>query len=103
MFGREPNPFSLRDQVPNTQGKVRNFNELLAEIERIRSVGYSILDEDLEEGVVGVSAPVIDHTGRIIAALNVSGPKKRIGDKIEALGSLVRKGALTLSRNLGGS
>ncbi|QIM19571.1 IclR family transcriptional regulator [Leucobacter coleopterorum] len=102
VFGREASPFSLHERPPASTGKVRDFEGLLAEIERIRAVGYSVLDEDLEEGIVGVSAPVLDHTGRVVAALNVSGPKKRLGDKIEALGGIVRQAGATLSRRLGG-
>lgn len=102
VFGREMNPFALHERVPPPTGKVRDFAGLQAEIERIRAVGYSVLDEDLEAGVVGVSAPVIDHTGRVVAALNVSGPKKRLGDKLDALGGIVREAGATLSRTLGG-
>lgn len=102
VFGRETNPFLLYDGLPPHTGKVRDFAGLQAEVECICAVGFSVLDEDLEAGVVGVSAPVLDHTGRVVAALNVSGPKKRIGDKIDALGGIVRQAGASLSRTLGG-
>jgi DNA-binding IclR family transcriptional regulator len=102
VFGREVSPFSLHDRLPPGRGKVHDFASLRAEISRIRVDGYSVLDEDLEAGIVGVSAPVRDHTGRIVAALNVSGPKERLGGKLEVLGGIVRQAGVKLSRALGG-
>jgi DNA-binding IclR family transcriptional regulator len=92
---------AVLDSPPEGKAVVRDFDSLLAEIQRIRERGYATLDEELELGVVGASAPVTDFTGRIIAAINVSAPKSRIGSQLDKLGSYVALAAKALSEQLG--
>ena len=93
--------FSVLSSPPEDKAVVTDFDSLLAELSRIRSRGYALLDEELEQGVVGASAPVCDLNGRIVAAVNVSAPKARIGERLEALGRYVAAAASDLSRQLG--
>lgn len=46
--------------------------ELRAEIRKVREQGYALVDQELEEGLVAIAAPVRDRTGRVVAALNLS-------------------------------
>ncbi|TQL41977.1 IclR family transcriptional regulator [Homoserinimonas aerilata] len=94
--------FAVLDSPPADKAVVTDLASLMAEIDRIRTRGYALLDEELEIGVVGASAPVIDFTGRIVAAVNVSGPKSRIGHRLDALGSFVARAAAGLSASIGG-
>lgn len=50
-----------------------------AELETIRRRGWADSVAEREEGVGSVSAPVLDATGRVHAALGVSGPVNRLG------------------------
>lgn len=93
--------FSVLPAPPDDKAVVTDFSSLLDELARIRSRGYATLDEELELGVVGASAPVRDFNGRIIAAMNVSAPKARIGDRLQSLGKFVASAADELSRQLG--
>lgn len=93
--------FAVLDTPPADKAVVTDLGSLMNEIERIRSRGYALLDEELEIGVVGASAPIFDHTGRIIAAVNVSGPKSRIGHQLDALGGYVSRAATALSASIG--
>lgn len=93
--------FVVLDTPPEGKARIHDFESLLVEVERIRERGYATLDEELESGVVGASAPVTDFTGRIVAAINVSAPKSRIGDRLEVLGTYVRTAAAELSQALG--
>ena len=93
--------FSVLSVPPAGKAIVSDFESLLEELARIRSRGYATLDEELELGVVGASAPVRDLSGRVIAAINVSAPKGRIGDRLESLGKYVAAAAEDLSRQLG--
>lgn len=95
--------FSVLPAPPEDKAVVTDFDSLLAELSRIRSRGYALLDEELEHGVVGASAPVRDLTGRIIAAVNVSAPKGRIGDRLDNLGRYVQAAAAEISGRLGSS
>lgn len=93
--------FAVLSFPPPDKAVVSSLASLRAELQRIRDTGYALLDEELELGVVGASAPVRDFNGRIIAALNVSAPKMRIGDRLESLARYVASAAAELSRQLG--
>lgn len=98
---REPSPFPLHQTPPRSATTIVDRRTLLAETRRIRAQGYAVVDGELEGGVVAVSTPVRDHTGRIQAALNVSGPAERLSTRVGDLGSLLREAAAALSRSLG--
>ena len=80
---------------------VTSFPELKQEIERIRKRGYAVVDEEFEIGVVGASAPVYDFRGSIVAAINVSAPKARLGAHLDEAGALIARVASELSTQLG--
>ena len=82
---------------------VRDLASLHAELDRIRRRGYATSDEELEHGVVAASAPVRDATGSVVAALNVSAPKSRVGQRLEELGAYVARFSAALSTELGGT
>ncbi|GKQ36807.1 IclR family transcriptional regulator C-terminal domain-containing protein [Streptomyces sp. A012304] len=42
------------------------------ELRRIRSQGYTLVDEELEEGLRSIAVPVRDRAGRTVAALNAA-------------------------------
>lgn len=88
------------DPVPGAS-VVTDVEAFLAEIARIRRQGYATVDEEFEAGVVGVSAPVFDFRGTVIAAINVSAPKHRLGEHLDAAGRVVATIARELSEQLG--
>jgi IclR family pca regulon transcriptional regulator len=51
---------------------------LRAELDRVRRQGWAIVDQELEDGVRSVAAPLRDARGRVIAAVNVSGHAGRV-------------------------
>jgi len=79
-------------------------DELLDELERVRTDGYAISDEDVILGFASVGAPVRDHTGAAVAAISVGGPKPSVlGDHAARTIDLVRRAAAQASRELGHS
>ncbi|WP_022884591.1 IclR family transcriptional regulator [Glaciibacter superstes] len=89
--------------TPPAQGvsRVTDFESLKREILRIRTKGYATVDEEFEKGVVGVSAPVFDFRRSIVAAINVSAPKPRLGGHLDEAGALAARVAAELSVQLG--
>ncbi len=79
----------------------RSVPELARRLAADRERGFALADEELEAGLVGVAAPVRAARGRIVAALNVSGPKFRFADRLRAAGLEVRAAADELSSLLG--
>jgi DNA-binding IclR family transcriptional regulator len=67
-----------------------------------RSLGYAIVREEFEPGLVAAAAPIRDATGRVVAALNVSAPRFRFGDRLEASAPRVVEAADSLSAAIGG-
>lgn len=75
---------------------------LLAEIARVREQGWCLVNQELEEGLVSMGAPLTDRSGRTIAALNLSAqvaatpPEAMLQRCLPAL----RAAALRISRTL---
>jgi IclR family KDG regulon transcriptional repressor len=82
-------------------GTVRNIEELEGSIVLAREQGYALVVEEFEFGLVGAAAPVRDFKGRLVAALNVSAPKFRLGRRLESAGREVKRAADELSALLG--
>lgn len=55
-----------------TAHTVVDVDALLAEVERVRAQGWCQVNQELEDGLVSMAAPIIDRSGRTIAALNLS-------------------------------
>lgn len=89
----------LKRMTEKTLSNLRDFKKELA---RVRTVGYSVSSEENELGVRAVAAPIFDHRGVPIAAVNLGGSTIQIKvENFHHLGELVRSYALKMSRTLG--
>lgn len=61
-----------------TENTITNWNNLQKHLKQVRYKGYAIDDEENEQGIRCVAAPVKDYTGEVIAAISISGPTVRI-------------------------
>ena len=82
-------------------GAPADLPDLERRIRRARQVGYAVADEESEPGLVAVAAPIRDFTGQVVAAINVSAPKFRLGNRLHATGERIRTTAEQLSDALG--
>jgi IclR family transcriptional regulator, pca regulon regulatory protein len=60
-----------------TARTVSSIAALRGELTRVRSQGWALVNQELEEGLRAVAAPVRDRTGRVVAAVNVSAHASR--------------------------
>jgi len=60
-----------------TPRTVSSVDALRTELARVRSQGWALVDQELEEGLRAVAAPIRDRAGRTIAAVNVSAHASR--------------------------
>ncbi len=77
---------------------------LAGDAERIaeaRGLGYAIVREEFEPGLVAAAAPVRDSGGRVVAAVNVSAPAFRFASRLEEAAAAVVAAAAALSADLG--
>ena len=79
----------------------RNARQLYERVKATRALGFALVDEEFEAGLVAVAAPVRDFGGRIVAALNVSAPKFRFAQRLPRAGKQVKAAAAELSAALG--
>jgi DNA-binding IclR family transcriptional regulator len=75
---------------------------LASELATIRREGFATAVDELELGLSAVAAPVLDESGRAIAALSVSGPTLRLSPRrVAELRPIVIKQARALAEQLG--
>ncbi len=85
--------------TPNT---ITDATQLDAELAAIRERGYAIDNEEYDEGLRCIGAPVWDHTGRVVAAIGIGGPVTRVTPlRVDELAEVVMAAARGLSRRLG--
>lgn len=61
-----------------TKFTVTDRAKLLEALAKTREQGYSLVDQELEEGVRSVAAPITTPRGTVVAAMNVSGHASRV-------------------------
>ncbi|OBV37550.1 IclR family transcriptional regulator domain-containing protein [Janthinobacterium psychrotolerans] len=72
-------PDALRARLSNmallkvTPATKVDIEALMEEIAQVRRQGWCLVQEELEQGLVALAAPVFDRSGKIVAAINVSG------------------------------
>jgi len=55
-----------------TRRTVTSPEALVAELAKVRAQGWALVDQELEEGLRAIAAPLRDRNGRVIGAVNVS-------------------------------
>ena len=65
-----------------TRHTVTDIDTLMARIAQARRQGWCLVNQELEEGLISVAAPLIDRSGRTVAALNISGQANRTSAKV---------------------
>lgn len=87
---------------PYTPSSIQSFPELERKLAEVKERGYAL---DLGERAPGTrccAAPVRDRTGRVIAAVSVSGPQARLSDdRLPELAATVVEHASLISYHLG--
>jgi IclR family transcriptional regulator, pca regulon regulatory protein len=58
--------------TPFTARTITTTTALHTELLKVRAQGYAIVDQELEEGLRSLAAPIRDRAGRVVAAMNIS-------------------------------
>ena len=91
--------------VPRPSGRLERFTDttlttvaaLDEEIAQVRHRGYATCRGELEASAWGVSAPVADSTGRLVAVLSIWGPGSRVTEpRFDVLGPLAQAAATAI-------
>jgi IclR family transcriptional regulator, KDG regulon repressor len=85
-----------------THRTLTGAREFKKELTHVRTVGYAISNEENEDGVRAVAAPIFGHDGRVAAAVNLGGSTLQIkAEDFTTLGKLVHSAAMSISHALG--
>lgn len=70
------------DLAARTRYTVTDMDEMATRIAQVRKQGWSLVNQELEEGLVSIAAPITDRAGQTVAALNISGQANRSSAKV---------------------
>jgi DNA-binding IclR family transcriptional regulator len=88
--------------VGYTKRTIRFAGAFRAELDKVRNQGFAIDDEEFEEGLRCIGAPVRDHEGKVVAAISIAGPRFRVtAERTPALIRTVTHVAADLSQAMG--
>ena len=91
--------WGLKAVTPNT---ITTPAALKAELKAVCARGYAIDDEEKEEGLRCIGTAVRAHSGKLIAAMSISGPAFRMTkERIPEIGAALMQAAAKLSAELG--
>ena len=79
-----------------TKNTITDLDVLKQELDKCRKRGYAIDNEEIEEGLKCVAAPLYEK-GEIVAAISISAHKERFNKEISTYRSLVKKAAKGIS------
>lgn len=85
-----------------TDFTITNVDEFKSELERVRKRGYAVDDQFYAIGHRCIGAPIFDHTGHVVAEVNITGHIRTITDaKIKTLAATVTRSATEISTRMG--
>jgi len=65
-----------------TRHTLTDAQAILARVQQARRQCWCLVNQELEEGLISIAAPVTDRAGRMVAALNISGQANRTSAKV---------------------
>jgi IclR family acetate operon transcriptional repressor len=90
------------DLAARTERTVTSFAKLRQDLALTRERGYALDDEENEEGARCNAAPVLNHQSQAMAAISLSAPASRMGERLlPKAAAAVIETATTLSQRLG--
>ena len=89
----------LKKRTPKT---ITLQSKFVHELKRVRDRGYAVDDEENSLGARCVAAPIFDGSGRVQAAIGVSGTTGEVNRaSISKIAAVVKDAAIKISRHLG--
>jgi IclR family pca regulon transcriptional regulator len=90
------------DLQERTRHTLTGVDAILAKVQQARRQGWCMINQELEEGLLSIAAPVVNRAGRTVAALNISGQVNRTPPRQmqETMLPALREAAAEVSRRL---
>jgi len=85
-----------------TRNTITNEKALKGELRRIREMGYAVDNDEHEDHLRCIGAPIHNHRGEVYASLSLSGPSQRVtSTRVAELAAYVTDAAQAISHRLG--
>ncbi len=85
-----------------TKNTITNSKALVADLTQIKQQGYAIDNEEHEQGIYCIAAPIFDRNGIILAAISVTFPLFRTEKaQLKAYQPAIKQAASQISKRLG--
>ncbi|MCZ4316405.1 helix-turn-helix domain-containing protein [Comamonadaceae bacterium G21597-S1] len=93
------------ERTQRTRHTVTEVTELVSRVAQARRQGWSLVNQELEEGLVSLAAPIINRGGQMVAALNISGQANRTSARVmqDTMLEPLLEAARTISQRLDGA
>lgn len=86
----------------HTERTITDKDAFFRELAHIQAQGYALDNEENEEGITCIAAPIFNHLKEITAAISISGPTMRMTEeRLEALKEKITDASRNISRRLG--
>lgn len=86
-------------QTPNT---ITNEAGFLEELEKVRTLGYAVDNQENEPGVRCTAVPIYNHLGHVIAAISISIPIARMeNEEMDHILVQLKRAAAEISQQMG--
>jgi IclR family transcriptional regulator, pca regulon regulatory protein len=70
------------DRRALTRHTITDIDGLMARVRQVRQQGWCLVDQELEEGLISLAAPITNRAGDTVAALNISGQANRSSARV---------------------
>jgi DNA-binding IclR family transcriptional regulator len=86
----------------HTDKTITDKEAFFRELQKVQQQGYAIDDEENEDGITCIAAPIFNHQKEITAAISISGPTMRMTDnRLEELKEKMMSVGRNISARLG--
>lgn len=85
----------------HTTRTITDYATLLKELDKVREQGVAFDDQEIEDGLSCIAAPIFDYSGRVIAAMSTAGPTERIESRKQEIAVLILQAAEQISTEMG--
>ena len=83
-----------------TKHSISDADVLRQQLDQIKRSGYAIDNEEAEDFLMCLAAPVYDAKSKVAAAISISGPKFRMEENIESFKPIIQRIAADISNEL---
>ncbi|MGI6285052.1 IclR family transcriptional regulator [Neomoorella humiferrea] len=93
---------NMKGMTRSTSKTITNLDMLKRHLKIVKEQGYALDDEENEEGLRCIAAPIRDCNGKVIAAISISAPVMRLNnDRIPEMVKAVQTTAERISYQMG--